>query len=56
MKEFSEIICKIVVDFSKFFHYSNDKKCKGPSRGNRGRDRGRQAWGEVEDQRLLLVK
>jgi hypothetical protein len=30
MKEFSKSTNKILVAFAKFFHYPNDKTCKGP--------------------------
>jgi hypothetical protein len=30
MKEFSKSTMKISVAFAKFFHYQNDKTCKGP--------------------------
>jgi hypothetical protein len=30
MKEFNQSTKKILVAFAKFFHYPNDKICKGP--------------------------
>jgi hypothetical protein len=30
MKEFNQSTKKILVAFAKFFHYLNDKTCKGP--------------------------